>query len=719
MADIKITDEATLTADFKISDTSPLAKAKLSQLVTTGKQLFDDFDKPIDQADEQSVTLGGTFDSPNLLSGDVDKLVAGVGMNCGLTISKSSDKLLFADDEFSPVIPIAPNQAWLAVEFDLTANVKVGASANGVGVSLGGDAKVACSTYSLFSATVPPLPSLRDACAIGFGNFSLTTSAAAIRKQVSNTVNVTDVSGSVKVTVSLEQPFTLNALASANLPFNETASVQPSLTLKLATALQISGDFLVRCHKMSDSVLRIGLYKKHGSTLTASFTAGAGIGGDIGSDDVLGPLLNAALPGVDSAKAGITGDNAKALNKVIKDGIDRSLSAQLNATCSAATTHEAAVLYEIQLNSGDNVATDKALGLALHGDWTTMEALANARRIRNIAVETVEKKRSLTVNLLGFYSATSTIDYLKACTILIDDSGQVTITDKLDTSRVSASTSLYAADSDKLRQALMEDFLCTATYAAMGGKLNLKLSIVQSYLDYRSKMSWDEMHENVLLGYALNLIPQGSLDAMLKATPSFYHACVSATVHYDTPALLNIFYKDPVSQTQRSRKELEQVGRNVMCTLLDPSDDTDAVRLSTLKNDNAWTQMDNIGNTAVFNNIPYLNHLSTTELSAVSADWISIVWWADALSKITPALSLATVALSKAPADNPTQDPAFMKARAKLANVLGAVTRNTDAAFVHGWGAAVMFALSGKHGSAEMDLTWNSKNLHFGPPANP
>jgi hypothetical protein len=716
MADIKITDEVALTADLKISDTSPLAKAKLSQLVTTGKQLFEDFGKPLDQADEQSVALGGTFSSPNLLSGDLNTLTAGAGMNCGLTISKSSDKLLFADDGFSPVIPITPNQAWLGVEFDLTAAVTVGASANGVGVSFEGDSKVTCSTYSLFSVTVPPLPSLHDACATGFSNFSLTTSAVAIRKQTPNTVNVIDVSGAVNLTVSLEQPFTLNALASANLPFNETASIQPSVTLKLATSLQVSGDFLVRCYKMSDSVLRIGLYKKHGSTLTASFTAGAGIGGDIGSDDVLGALLNTALPGVDSAKAGITGDNAKALNEVIKGGIDRSLSAQLNATCSAATTHEAAVLYEIQLNSGDQVATDKALGLALHGDWTTMEALPNARRIRNIAVETVEKKRSLTVNLLGFYSATSTTDYLKACTILIDDSGQMTITDKLDASRISASTGPYAADSDKLRQALMEDFLCTATYAAMGGKLNLKLSIVQSYLDYKSKMSWDEMHENVLLGYALNLIPQGSLDAMLNATPSFYHACVNGTVHYDTPALLNIFYKDPASQTQRSRVELEQVGRNVMCTLLDPSDDTDAVRRSILKNDNAWTQMDSIGNPAVFNTIPYLSHLSVTELGAVSADWISIVWWADALSKIAPALSSAIVALGKAPADNPTQDPAFMKARAKLANVLGAVTRNTDAAFVHGWGAAVMFALSGNHGSAEMVLTWNSKNLRFGPP---
>jgi hypothetical protein len=717
MADIKITNNVDLSADLKIRDDSTLTKAKLTQLVATDEQLFEDLGKPIDQVDEQSVTLGGTFTSPNLLSGDVNCSTFGAGINCGLRIRKPGDKLLFSDDGFSPVIPIAANQSWLGVEFDLSATLTAGASANGIGVSFAGATKLACSTHSLFSATVPPLLLLRDACATGFSNFSLATSAAAIRQQLANTVNVTDVSGSIKATVSFAQPFDLNALASANLPFNETASIQPTVTLKLATSLQIAGDLLVRSYKMSETTVRIGVYKKHGSTLTASLTAGAGVGGDIGTDDVLGALLSAALPGVDVTAAGITGDNAKALNAVIKDGLNRSLSAQLNATCSAAVTDEAALVYDIQLDTNDDGATDHALGLALHGDWTALEALPNARRVRNIVVETVDKKRTLTVNLLGFYSATSTTDYLKSCTVLIDDSGQITITDKIDASRISASTSPYAADSDKLRQALMEDFLCTATYAAMSGKLNLKLSVVQSYLDYKSNMSRDEMHENFLLGYALGVVPQGSLDSQLNATPSFYHALVRVIVHYDMPALLDIFYNHPASKTQRSNEELEQVGRDVMCLLLDPSDSTDAVRLSVLKNNDAWTQMDSIGNTAIFNTIPALSRLSATELAVVCADWISIVWWAAALSKIAPALSAAIIALDNAPTANPTQDVGFMKARTKLANVLGAVTRNTDAAFVHGWGAAVMFALSGRHGSAEMDLTWNSRNLHFGPPA--
>jgi hypothetical protein len=350
----------------------------------------------------------------------------------------------------------------------------------------------------------------------------------------------------------------------------------------------------------------------------------------------------------------------------------------------------------------------------MQGDWTDLEALPNAKRIRNIAVETIEKKRSITLNLFGFYSATSTTDYLKSCTILVDDSGQLSITDKLDASRISASSSPYASDSAKLRQALIEDFLCTATYAAVSGKLQLKLTAIQSYLDYNQNMGSGEMRQNVCLGYALDIIPPRSLDALLAATPSFKHASVSAIVHYDTPALLDIFYKDPDSQTMRSQQEIEQEGRDVMCLFLDPSDDTDGVRLSILRNDAAWNQMDEIGDTAVFQTIPYLSHLGPSQLGAVTADWVSIVWWAEALSKVAPALRSTMAALSNAPAPNPTKDPNFMKARANLANVLGSVTRKTDSAFVHGWGAAVLFALSGKHGAAEMDLTWNSKNLHFG-----
>ena len=711
MADIKITDNLDLNADFQIRDGSPLANAKLTHLVSSSKELFGELDKPLDQADLKTISLGAQMTSPNLLSGNLVGLSIGGGVNCGLSILTSTDGYVFGKDQFSPSIPITPGEAWLGVEIDLIAKAKVTVSDNAVGVSFERDSKLACSTFSRLSVPNPPLPSLRSACAEGFSNFSIIASADAIRNQLVGTVNQTDAGGSVTAKLTLKQPYTLNALASANLPFNATASITPSVTLQVTGSVTVNGEFIFRSYKKSDNVVRIGVYKKRGTTLAAGFTAGAGIGGDIGDDDILRALLNKVLPGVDVAAAGITGDNAKTLNKVIKDGVDRSLSVQLNATCSAAFTDEAAVVYEVQLDNSD--ATNNALTLALQADWTALDVLPNARCIRNIIVDTVEKRGSLTLNLFGFYSATSVTDYVKSCTILLDESGQISIIDKLETSRIAAVSLPYASDSEKLRTALMQDFVCTATYAVVAGKLNLQLSVVQSYLDYQRNMSRDGMKQNVILGYQLGIIPQGSLDTVLSSTQSFPHASVSATVNYGMPAILRLFFRDAVALKPRTQDELEQIGRSTMETFLDPSDPTDAARISVLGNSEAWAAMDESGNTATFGQIVYLQHLSPTQLAVVSSDWVSIRWWANVFIKVAPALNDTMTALAKTTVGNPAQDPDFMKQRARLANTLGAVTRNTNAAFVHGWGEAVIFALSGKTGTPVMDIAWSGYQKHY------
>lgn len=712
MSDIKITDNFGLSADLQIRDDSPLAKAKLTQLVAAGREFFDELNKPVDQADLKSVSFAATATSPDLLNSDLSKLTMGGGSNCGITIVTAADGSLFGKDPFSLSIPITSNEAWLGVDLNLIVKVKAGASASFVGVSFEGDAALVCTTFTISTASKPPLPLLRDACSAAFSNFSVTTTSDSIRKQLPGTLNQTEATGSITAKVTLKQPYTLNPLASTDLPFNSTASIKPNVTLQVAGSIMIIGDFIFRSYKKTQSIVQVGVYKKRGSTFTVAFTAGAGIEGDIGGDDILKTLLNAALPSVDVKKAGITGENAKALNKVIKDGIDGGLTAELNAVCSASYTDEAAVIYEVELGAGSNLATDKALKLALQGDWTGLDKLSNVRRIRNIVVETIEKKASLTLNLFGFYSASSVTDYLKSCTILLDESGQTSIIDKLHMSRISAGVTPYASDSEKLQKALMEDFLCTATYAVAAGKLEVQISTIQSYLDYQRNMSRNEMNQNVLLGYELGLIAKGSLDMMLGTNKSFRHACVSATVKYDTSALLSVFFSDPANLTARYQGEVEELGRSTMCAFLDPSDPTDALRIDILKNSAAWAAMNSVGATAAFGTISYLRHLGPTQLAAVSADWISIRWCADAISKVAPVLRDTMAALKKAPAD-PTQDRDFMKQRSRLANVLGAVTRNTDAAFVHGWGEAVMFALSGRRGTAEMRLTWNSNEMHF------
>jgi hypothetical protein len=715
MADIDITSNFGLSEDIEIRDNSPLAKVKLTQLLSAAKEFFAEFKKPMDQADIKRFAFGATATSPNLLSGGIPSLTLNAGINCGLDIFTSADGSLFGKDQFALAIPIDAHQAWLGVEVDVLTKANAAASSNWVGVSLEADSALKCTTYSHFSATNGALPPLADACAAGFSNFSITASPNDIREQPAGTVNQTECSGTITATVTLSQPYTLNALASANLPFSATASIQPCVTLRIGGSIAITGDFIFRSYKLSDTVVQIGVYKKHGSTLAAKFTAATGIGGDVGSSDVLGPLLNLALPGVDVAGAGIPKDDAESLNKVIKDSIDRSLTAELNVTCSAAYTDEAAAVYEIDLTAGEALAADAALKSALQGNWVSLDRLANARRIRNIVVDTVENKKSISLNLFGVYSATSYNDYIKTCTILSDESGQISIIDRADSHRINATSAPYASDSDKLRRALTEDFVCTATYAAISGKLNVQISVLQSYLDYQRNMSWDEMNQNIQLGYTLGLIPKGDLDLTLNTTPSFPHACITATVRYSTDAVMNMFFSDRNNLVPRRQDDLEQIGRETMIAMLNPKDPTDKVRIAVLEDSNTWAAMDSIGNANAFGTIDGLHNLEPTLLAVVTSDWVSIRWWADIVDKVGPILGDTIRALKNVAGADPSHDPNFMKERTRLENALGAITRNTNAAFVRGWGIAVIFALSGRHGSAELELAWNSNRQHYGP----
>ena len=715
MSTISITDTTAAVVDVTISDSSPIAKAKLTQLVSSAKEIIKSFDSPVDKSDIGSVTLGGQFTSPSLLSG-VASLTISAGANCELGIFPSSAKTLFDDDGFAPVIPIAANQAWVEFGVDATVGADLTASAEGFGVEVNASTQLSLLTYTLFEGS--PLPSLKDALQASVEGFSLSSTPAAIRSQKAGTVNVCDITGSVTLTGSYGFPFSFSPFASANLPFNFKVSVAPTATAKVSAGLTLCGEFLVRLYKKDGSTLIFGLYKKRGTTFTVSLDVDAGIVAGPGTTDLLGKVLNAALPGVDAAKSGLSADDAKALNGVIKDALDRSIAAELNVSCSASKTDEAAVLYEVDLDGGNAATTDAALAKALKGDLTDLADLPNAKLKRNILVDTKERKQKISVNLLGILSAASVTDYVSKCTILTDDTGQITVVDKISASQIQVVSEPYRADPNKLRKALSTAFLATASYAAIGSKIGMTLAISQSYLEYEAVMSRQQMWNNIALGNFLGIIPKGLFDGLLASNKSFAHARVSASVTYTGDAALDLFFSDVAARTPRTESDLETVARHTMITLLDPNDPANDERIAALNSDSVWLAMDAIGNVGAFSTIPFLSHLNATELGAIEVDWVSVAWWRDAMLKVAPALSQVLATVDGIPAGtDPTQDPAFVSQHQKLSAVLGAVARNTKDAFVNGWGPSVMFALSGKHGVATMEVAWDGNDKHFGQSA--
>ena len=398
----------------------------------------------------------------------------------------------------------------------------------------------------------------------------------------------------------------------------------------------------------------------------------------------------------------------------------------MNASCSASFTDEAAVVYSINLGSGDQQKTNAAIAAALGGNWTQLAALPNASPLRNVVQDTDQFQHKIVINLLGIYNAETVDTFVKSCTVLHNPDGQVVVTDKGTATHISVASAPLLADTGKLRSALSEASIATISYVAGGAGaapgIKMKdLSMTQTYLRFGDKMSRRDMLQQIALGEALKLIAGKTGDSILASRPVFNHAKITASASYDSNAAMKLFFSDASRRSPRSRADLTRMGRQVMLCFVDPSDPSGPARIRVLKDDALWTAMDNTDAVAEFGTIPGLSKLGANELADVGADWSDVTWWAGAMSKVAPKLRDMLAALEQSTTKDPTADQNFMKKRDKLASVLGKVAQNARAAFAGGWGIAVMEAVSGFAAPVTLDISadGNIKQHYASPQAIP
>ncbi len=714
MATLQITDQFALSYNIELADDSPLAKAGIFHLACLDHALKDEFTKPLDQRSLREFSFGVQASTPSVSLGSAT-LNAGGGACGKVRIIRSSETNLFPGDNFAPKIPISSDQCWIGLSLELSVNAGAQAGADGFGISFEESNMLGLTTYKLIEAQAGRFPTLLDGLRTTLDGIYLASTPGALRGLPPGTVCANELSGAVTFTGYYQIPVSVNPLASADLPFNYTIAVQPQATVELSGSIALCGDLILRAYKVDASTLKLGIYKKKGSTLTAGFTAGGGMEVEHGTSDLAAALLSVAFPRVNVEASGITGGNAEALNAALKGCIDRSLAISMNISCSAAVTNEAAVVYRIALDSGDAAQTSAALRSALGGDWTLLSQLPNAQRFRNIVTDSKEYQHSLALNLFGILNAASIDGYLQSSTILCDEFGHISVINQSDSGRIRVAAVPYAADPNKLRAALAQDFLVTATYAVVGSEVSPAFTAKQTYLFYDVKASRQEMRDQVLLGEALGLIgasDKSFWDTLLAASSTFPHAYVSAAAQYGNRDLLSLFLGS--GGQPRSPIELEQAGRTAMIALLDPDDPYAQERLAVLRDDAAWNAMDSTGNVGAFRTIPALRQLPANALADVAADWTAVRWWADTMLRVAPQLASLLAFVRTVSADGFSTNPEFLKRTRQFQNILGALVKKTHAAFVGGWGMALVSSLAGPDAVRSMSISWGSSRKHYG-----
>jgi hypothetical protein len=679
MAKITIGD-LTGSAQLDLAANSPLNNQQLNTL-QTAQAILAALPRPVTDATFADAKFAGTFDKPTIpLEGNTVDIKANV--NSVLSVARAADSPLFGKDDYDPVV-ITNRDCWVGFELDALLDSSISVPLpHGFGLNFEASTTSAFSTYVLIPDAAAPNTTLGQALAAALNAFEIIATPVDALNIAPGIICASDLSGTLTVGGSWSLPLSVNqlSLASANLPFNSKISVEPAVKLKVGGNIALTGEFSVRLRRAAAGVIRVGVYKKQGTTLSASFTASAGLGANVGSTDLISAFFSAVLPGVDTS--GLSKDDVATFKQVLKDSLDHSLSISLNAACSAAHSDEAAMVFEVDSTAGDPTSTRQALAKALAGDWTNLAALPNVKAIRNVVTETIEKKFSVNVNLLGLYNYRSVDDFLLSMKVVKnEEDGSVVITDTGTAKRITTASAPLAAKPDQLRLVLFESFLATATYKALGAAagFGVDFSARQDTLIYKNSLDYRNAWKQLSAGVILGVMPQQVKDGLPQTGPKVRHLRIAASCDYNNDDVMRFFFSD-AQFTPRKSDDLKQVGRRVLAGLLDPLDPVDQKRIQHLTDANLWAQME--ANPA---QIP----------PPFSADWFDIVEWAGAVAKVGPLLS-DTIAFAKTVQADPTANETFMEKRRKLALAVNSVLHNTNAAFDYTFPICVMASLAGR-----------------------
>jgi hypothetical protein len=672
--------------DIKIDDASLFSKANLTSLVPKTQALADDFEKPLSAAKLNSLAFDPKYTSPEIALDATKSLTIAVDVNPSLTVYRPSDSPLLGKDDFTPEIAIADGECWIGFQIGATVEVDAtGEAPNCIGVEIDHSTSAVFTTYKRFDPSVV----LRDAIAATLSDFKVAAKPDVLRSQQPGTVLTSDISGTVTVTGEWEIPGSVNALALADTTVPAKIQVEIASKVALEGSIAISGEFVFRSWKTSDTELLIGLYKKKGTTLTVSFVASGGMKAEEGTTDLIKKVFGLLAPGADTS---VLGADPGDIKTALKQSVDHSLMMSMNASCSAAFSNESAFIYTVDLTRHPD-ETDAALNAAIRGNWTPIARLPNSRELKSAVGHTIDANHKMVVNLLGIYNYASVADFIKSCIVVhcIED-GSATITDKETAKRITVAATPYQAAPDQLRHALSEAAISTAAWSFAKTANSSRLTSSQTQVIYNQSADARKLRKNLAPAIPLNLATAAQITAVIGGAPH-PHTLVQFEQRIDDAAAQQMFLNPATGKPWR-QPELVKVGIAQLRGLLDPNDSSDKRRIDFL---DRWPE--------------------TQPPAPFSVDWLDITWWAEAVAKAAAKWVAAKAAFEEVTrGDDPALNPRFMQARKDLASALLNMSKNEHSAFTPGWPLAVMHEIARGQSACSLSASWDSK-IQFELPA--
>jgi len=707
MPTIKLTDQFGLEVDVTTGILSSLTKylSNFPNLSLANFNLKSIADLTLDNPAVTSAHAGLNFSQPvNIgLSGVTLAVNAGISGELDICVPPANGCDLFDPDLYGANIRVNGTQRYVSIRFSATAGPVGSASAGKLTLGVNPGVTATLANNRLFE-TRPAAPSILEAVEATLADFCIPASAGDLKDLAAGAVVTLEGAGTVQFSANANLLTLANPLATVALPSPAPAlDVSAGGSLTVGAACQLTWDHQLRVRKLDGNRVSVGLYHKSGTDVTVSAGVSAGVSASISGTELFSTVLSTVSKGAAADTSALEGlglppAQITAIQSAVSAAAQRKLEIAVLSTLTASKSHDAAFLFEFDLDAvgQDGIA---ALEAALLGDLTNLTGgplPPGVTAVRSISTDIAQKGLTWKINLLGIYNYISTAELIRKGTVLFEPvTGDLVITDSETATRVRASTINFGADTDKLRNVLAESLLITAAYR---GSQTLvappELTCSHSYFELHASTDRKAMQDELAAATSLGLLDGGTRDSLLSGQNDFGRTMVYAETSYDgnlAPALF-LNGEDP-----KSVREFEDAGRAAIQMVVTRGA-PDAYRLRAATDDDLWARMHREGQTRFG---PLFPDLTLQQVGVIVADYTVIVWWAEAMNSCGQRI----VAMRKLLAADPNpESAAFAAMRKDLADHLAKVTSETHDQFGRPWGLVAMDQISGCRAAASVHL---------------
>ena len=518
--------------------------------------------------------------------------------------------------------------------------------------------------------------------------------------------------GHLQVRVSMDVATALNPLASLNtLGKVGKVTVSAGASAKVGVSAKVFGDFEVRAQTVTNGKVRVSYHRLSGREMSVTLEATAGPGVSIGDRDLL-QMLFGRPQGTGNIEeelvaAGLTTPQLEKIKKALKAGLSRKLEVAVSAGFTSLQQNEAAFCYDLDLAALD-AAGEAAVNKALSGDLSELTLLVPAGAghgvtlVRSRTQELWKRTVRWRLNLLGLVNVLSVTELVAKGTVLHDEeSGEVVITD--EASKNSVNATIKGKD---LRRLLYQSLMLTVTYKAGLMDQSTALKAAQSYFKIESEVNRQQMSDYLDAVAALGLMAQADIDPLLGTIDDFGRGSLLIDVEYDQAACERMFLADGKA---RSADDFEEVGKLALVNLIQ-KDDPDSYRRTPMEVDGLWPRMRNNVESDFRTILPPPVTSGSEEarklrVAVVTADYMMIVWWADAMADAARRIEEMRTFLATPGAVPDETNKAFVDRRRKISEAMVDVVKKSPSTFGGDpWGLIALFYASKRTGTTTAAL---------------